>query len=173
MIRRVCRCLPLLSLLLAGACNRDPFERPGTVAARGLNDANLRIINWLDDANGTRMKDENGTLCTSSQSFTGLPERAAEAAQMQQMGVSMLLESRFAVGQGDVCETRHMVQARLKRCCQNALAAPDLVGALAVLMGDGPLDVQATGATHELLVNAVKAKDAKDKEGAQKNRPKL
>jgi hypothetical protein len=40
-------------------------------------------------------------------------------------------------------------------------------------MGDGPLDVQATGATHELLVNAVKAKDAKDKEGAQKNRPKL
>src|SRR5215217_1242371 len=93
-----------------------------------LNDANLRIINWLDDANGTRMKDENGTMCISSQSFTSLPERAAEAAQMQQMGVSMLLESRFAVGQGDVCETLRMVQARLKRCCQNALAAPDLVG---------------------------------------------
>jgi len=138
-----------------------------------LNDANLRIINWLDDANGSRMKDETGTMCTSSQSFTGLPERAAEAAQMQQMGVSMLLESRFAVGQGDVCATRRMVQARLQRCCRTALAAPDLVGALAVLMGDGPLDVQATGATHELLVNAVKAKDAKEKEGAQKNRPKL
>ena len=87
----------------------------------------------------------------------------------------MLLESRFSIGQGDVCETRRMVQARLQRCCQrqNILAGPDLVGALAVLMGDGPLDEQATGATHELLVNAVKTKDAKDKAGAQKNRPKL
>jgi hypothetical protein len=138
-----------------------------------LNDANLRIINWLDDADGSRMKDETGRLCTTSQSFTGLPERAAEAAQMQQMGVSMILESRFAIGQGDVCETRRMVQARLQRCCRTALAAPDLVGALAVLVGDGPLDVESTGATHELLVNAVKAKDAKEKEGAQKNRPKL
>ncbi|MEO5957139.1 MAG: hypothetical protein ABIR36_15820 [Nitrospiraceae bacterium] len=155
----------------------DLIKKYGTPSydngANQLNDANLRIINWLDDANGSRMKDENGTMCISSQSFTGLPERTAEAAQMQPMGVSMALESRWAVGQGDVCETRRMVQARLKRCCQNALAAPDLVGALAVLMGDGPLDVQATGATHELLVNAVKAKDAKEKEGAQKNRPKL
>lgn len=140
-----------------------------------LNDANLRIINWLDDADGSRMKDEDGRLCTASQSFTGMPERTAEAAQMQPSGVAMLLESRWALGQGDVCETRRMVQARLQRCCQrqNILAAPDLVGALAVLMGDGPLDVQATGATHELLVNAVKAKEAKEKEGAQKNRPKL
>lgn len=138
-----------------------------------LNDANLRIINWLDDADGSRMKDENGTTCISSQSFTGMPERTAEAAQMLPSGVAMLLESRFAVGQGDVCQTRRMVQARLKRCCQNALAAPDLVGGLAVLMGDGPLEVQAFGATHELLVNAVKAKDAREKEGAQKNRPKL
>lgn len=87
----------------------------------------------------------------------------------------MLLESRWALGQGDVCLTRRMVQARIQRCCvrQNILAAPDLVGALAVSMGDGPLDEQATGATHEMLVNAVKAKDAKDKAGAQKNRPKL
>jgi hypothetical protein len=68
-----------------------------------------------------------------------------------------------------------MVQARLQRCCQrqNILAAPDLVGALAVLIGDGPLEVQAIGATHEMLVSAVKAKDAKEKEGAQKNKPKL
>jgi len=140
-----------------------------------FNDTNLRIINWLDDADGSRMKDEDGRMCTTSQSFTGMPERTAEAAQMQPSGVGMLLESRWALGQGDVCETRRMVQARLQRCCQrqNILAAPDLVGALAVLMGDGPLDVQATGATHELLVNAVKAKDAKEKEGAQKNRPKL
>ena len=140
-----------------------------------LNDANLRIINWLDDADGSRMKDETGQLCTTSNSFTGIPYRSADAAQMPAQGVAMLLESRFSIGQGDVCETRLMVQARLQRCCQrqNILAAPDLVGALAVLIGDGPLDEQATGATHELLVNAVKAKDAKEKEGAQKNKPKL
>ncbi|MFN0039289.1 MAG: hypothetical protein ACKVP2_07250 [Burkholderiales bacterium] len=138
-----------------------------------LNDTNFRMINWLDDANGSRIKDETGTLCTSSQSFTGMPERTAEAAHMQPSGVAMLLESRWALGQGDPCETRRMVQARLKRCCQNALAAPDLVGALAVHIGDGPLNVQAIGATHQMLVNAVNAKDAKEKEGAQKNRPKL
>ena len=140
-----------------------------------FNDTNLRIINWLDDADGSRMKDETGQLCTTSNSFTGIPYRSADAAQMPAQGVAMLLESRFSIGQGDVCETRRMVQARLQRCCQrqNILAAPDLVGALVVLIGDGPLDEQATGATHELLVNAVKAKDAKEKEGAQKNKPKL
>ncbi|MDP3597653.1 MAG: hypothetical protein Q8S75_11735, partial [Nitrospirota bacterium] len=140
-----------------------------------FNDTNLRIINWLDDADGSRMKDETGQLCTTSNSFTGIPYRSADAAQIQPSGVAMLLESRFSIGQGDVCETRRMVQARLQRCCQrqNILAGPDLVGALVVLMGDGPLDEQATGATHQLLVNAVKAKDAKEKEGAQKNKPKL
>ncbi len=138
-----------------------------------LNDANLRIINWLDDANGSRMKDETGRLCTSAESFRGLPERTAEAAQMQPAGVSMTLESRFAVGQGDVCETRRMVQARLQRCCRTGLAAPDLVGALAVNIGDGQLNVEATGAAHQLLMNAVNAKDAKDKAAAQTNRPKL
>jgi hypothetical protein len=138
-----------------------------------LNDANLRIINWLDDADGSRMKDETGQLCTTSNSFTGIPHRSADAAQMPAQGVAMLLESRFSIGQGDVCETRRMVQARLQRCCREGLGATDLVGALVVHMGDGPLDEQATGATHEMLVNAVKAKDAKEKAGAQKNRPKL
>lgn len=139
--------------------------------ANQFNDANLRIINWLDDADGSRMKDETGRQCTYG---TGVPERGAEPAQMQANGVSMLLEARYAQG-GDGCETRRIVQARLQRCCQsqNILAAPDLVGVVSVTMNDGPLEIEATGATHELLVNAVKAKDAKDKEGAQKNRPKL
>jgi hypothetical protein len=29
---------------LLAACTNDPFERPGTVAPRGLNDANLRAM---------------------------------------------------------------------------------------------------------------------------------
>lgn len=92
---------------------------------------------------------------------------------MQQMEAGMRVESRFAIGAGHVCQTYRMVQAGLRRCCQNALAAPDLVGAITVTMGDGPLDEKSTGATHELLVNAVKSKDEKEKAGAQKNRPKL
>ncbi len=141
--------------------------------ARQLNDANLRILNWLDDADGKRMKDENGTTCTTSPSFVGIPDRTADAAQMQAQGVAMMLESRFSMGQGDICETRRMVQARLSRCCRDGLAAPDLVGGLVVNMGDGPLDEQATGATHEYILKAVKAKEAKDQQSAQQNRPKL
>ena len=30
--------------VLLAACTDDPFERPGTVAPRGLNDANLRAM---------------------------------------------------------------------------------------------------------------------------------
>jgi hypothetical protein len=33
-----------VAALLAAACTDDPFERPGTVAPRGLNDANLRAM---------------------------------------------------------------------------------------------------------------------------------
>ncbi|MEO8466078.1 MAG: hypothetical protein ABI640_12110 [Gammaproteobacteria bacterium] len=138
-----------------------------------LNDANFRVINWLDDADGKRMKDPTGQMCTTSNSFTGIPPQSAEAAQMPVRGISMLLESRFSIGQGDVCETRRMVQARLQKCCRDGLAAPNLVGGLVVHLGDGPLDEQSIGATHEMLVNATKAKDAKEQESAQKNRPKL
>ena len=56
---------------------------------------------------------------------------------------------------------------------QTILGAPDLVGALTVMMGDGPLDEVSMGATHELLMNAVKTKDVKEEAGARKNWPKL
>lgn len=143
--------------------------------AQQFNDTNLRILNWLDDANGNRLPDETGQMCISASSFTGIPYRSADAGQTQAQGVAMQLESPWAVGQGDVCETYRMVQARLARCCQseNVLGSPDLVGGLVVLVGDGPLNVQATGATHDFLLNAVKERETRDRGQAEQNRPKL
>lgn len=40
---RTCLALAAAAALLA-ACTDDPFERPGTVAPRGFNDANLRAM---------------------------------------------------------------------------------------------------------------------------------
>lgn len=40
---RTCLAAAAAAALLA-ACTDDPFERPGTVAPRGLNDANLRAM---------------------------------------------------------------------------------------------------------------------------------
>jgi hypothetical protein len=141
--------------------------------ASQLNDANQRTLVWLDDANGSRMKTVD-PLCMSNASFSsGNGSQGVDPMPMQQMEARMRVESNFVIGAGHVCQTYRMVQAQLRRCCQTALAAPDLVGAVTVTMGDGPLDEKSTGATHDLLVNAIKAKDAKEKEGAQKNRPKL
>ena len=139
-----------------------------------LNDANLRVINWMDDGKGNRVKDPDGiSSCPQTTSFTGIPPRSADAAQMPAQGIAMLLESRWSIGQGGECQTFRMVQARLQRCCRDGLAAPNLVGALVVHMGDGPLDEQSMGATHQMLLNASKAKETKEQENAQKNRPKL
>jgi hypothetical protein len=155
----------------------DLIKKYGTPSsdsgASQLNDANQRILIWLDDANGNRLKSVDQT-CLSNASFSsGNGSQGVDPVPMQQMEAGMRVESRFAIGAGHVCQTYRMVQAGLRRCCQNALAAPDLVGAITVTMGDGPLDEKSTGATHELLVNAVKSKDEKEKAGAQKNRPKL
>lgn len=40
---RTCLAAAAAAALLS-ACTDDPFERPGTVAPRGLNDANLRAM---------------------------------------------------------------------------------------------------------------------------------
>jgi hypothetical protein len=50
---------------------------------------------------------------------------------------------------------------------------PEVVGNMMVIMSSGPLDRVATEATFSYLQDAIKAKDAKSKEDAQKNRPPL
>jgi hypothetical protein len=50
---------------------------------------------------------------------------------------------------------------------------PEVVGSMQVVIGSGPLDRVATDATYNYLQDAIKAKDAKSKEDAQKNRPPL
>lgn len=37
-------CILAAAAAVLSACTDDPFERPGTVAPRGLNDANLRAM---------------------------------------------------------------------------------------------------------------------------------
>lgn len=143
--------------------------------ASQLNDANQRILVWFDDEKGNRMK-EFDPICLSNASFSsGNGSQGVDPVPMQAMEAGMRVEGQFSIGGLSVCQNYRMVQAGLRRCCQsqNILGAPDLVGGLTVTMGDGPLDQVSTGATHELLVNAVKTKDAKEKAGAQKNRPKL
>lgn len=44
MPRNIRTLLPVAAAALLAACVDDPFERPGTVAPRGLNDANLRAM---------------------------------------------------------------------------------------------------------------------------------
>ncbi|ALA57923.1 hypothetical protein [Nitrospira moscoviensis] len=157
----------------------DLIKKYGTpssdTGASQLNDANQRVLVWFDDAKGNRMKEFDPVCLTNASFSSGNGSQGVDPVPMQAMEAGMRVESRFAVGAGHVCQTYRMVQAGLRRCCQsqNILAAPDLVGAITVTIGDGPLDEKSVGATHELLVNAVKARDAKEKEGAQKNRPKL
>lgn len=146
--------------------------------ASQLNDANQRILVSIDDEKGNRIKayKEHEAACLTNSSFSsGNGSQGVDPVPIQTMEAGMRLEVRFVVGGGSVCQSYRMVHAGLRRYCQsqNILGAPGLVGALTVTMGDGPLDEVSTGATHELLVNAVKAKDAKEKAGTQKNRPKM
>jgi hypothetical protein len=157
----------------------DLIKKYGTpssdTGASQLNDANQRILVWFDDEKGNRMK-EFDSICLTNASFSsGNGSQGVDPVPMQAMEARMRVEGPFSIGGLSACQSYRMVQAGLRRCCQsqNILAAPDLVGAVTVTMGDGPLDEKSIGATHELLVNAVKAKDAKEKAGAQKNRPKL
>lgn len=53
------------------------------------------------------------------------------------------------------------------------IVLPDVVGSMLVMMGHGPLDRSATMATHKFLIEATKARDAKAKDDAAKNRPKF
>lgn len=52
--------LAAVAALSLAACTDDPFERPGTVAPRGFNDANLRAM-VVDPAHLRRGLEANAT----------------------------------------------------------------------------------------------------------------
>lgn len=71
------------------------------------------------------------------------------------------------------CGSYTMVRAQLLDSRAIGISTPGLVAGLIVMIAGGPLDRSATDATHHFLVEAIKAREAKEKEGAQKNRPAL
>ena len=119
---------------------------------------------------------EHEAACLTNSSFSsGNGSQGVDPVPIQTMEAGMRLEGGLSSVE-EVCARaigwfRQGSSGAVK--ARTSWGAPDLVGALTVTMGDGPLDEVSTGATHELLVNAVKAKDAKEKACTQKNRPKL
>jgi hypothetical protein len=61
MLRSLHTCMLAAAAVAAlAACTDDPFERPGTVAPRGLNDSNLRAM-VVDPAHLRRGLEANAT----------------------------------------------------------------------------------------------------------------
>ncbi|HKN88391.1 MAG TPA: hypothetical protein VJV04_16110 [Nitrospiraceae bacterium] len=151
--------------------------------------AGVRDMFWADDAQGNRLKDQvnasGGTSemlnnCRNKVMFTsGSGEYAntpASDIQADPTIVKLRLEQGYAAPLGsvaDMCAAHTIVHARLFYGYPIGISSPDVVGALVVAIGNGPLDRSATDATHKYLVQAAKTRDLKEKEGAQKNRPAL
>ena len=143
--------------------------------ASQLNDANLRILMWMDDLNGRRLDRAGITqVCWEVTSFSVMGDvRQTEPVHAREDGMRMKLEARYSMKGESTCHDHRMMEAKLQRCCKNGLAAPDLVGGLAVTHYEAPLDVNATGATHLFLLEAVRKRDQQEQQSAQQNRPKL
>ncbi len=86
--------LPLLLLLLAGACDRDSFDRPGTVTARGLNEANLRamVANPAHLQRGVEAGTSRGAVAAEAVDRLRRGQRQAlpSASQQNNMTVNMI-----------------------------------------------------------------------------------
>jgi hypothetical protein len=66
-----------------------------------------------------------------------------------------------------------MIYARLIYGYPIGISAPDVVGGLVVVVGSAPMDRMATEATHNFLMQAAQARDNRQKQAAQKNKPAL
>jgi hypothetical protein len=152
-----------------------------------LNPGGVRDMFWVEDAQGTRLKDlnpqeVNGILpnCrmltsfrSSKQEVGNTPIGAYEIATDVNM-VRLRLERGYKnqeyIG---TCVGYTMIHARLFYAYPLGITSPDVVGALLIAIGNDQLDESATNATHKYLAEAVKLHEIKEKQGAQKNRPAL
>lgn len=144
--------------------------------ASQLNDANLRVLLWMDDLAGRRLSaEEISTNCNGDVGRFSLvgDARQTEPVQYRPDAMQQKLEASKSMKGFSTCFDHRMMEAKLQRCCRNGLAAPDLVGGLTVVHYEAPLDVNATGATHQMLLEAARKRDQKEQDDAQKNRPKL
>lgn len=143
--------------------------------ASQFNDVNLRILIWMDNQAGKRLSaGEITTACWEVSGFSIIGDRSqTEPVQYRPDAMRSKLEASKSMKGFSTCLDHRMMEAKLQRCCTNGLAAPDLVGGLTVMHYEAPLDVNATGATHQMLLEAARKRDQKEQDDAQKNRPKL
>ncbi len=161
-------------------------------AATNLNAPAVQDLYCVDDAQGNRLKDqtnnegyENELLnqCRGKATFSS---SAYEGATSPGMGHEIQIDSgqvkkRLEEGYmavvgaylGEQCASHNIIHVRLYSAGSLGISAPGIVGALTVVIGNGPLHRSATDASHIYLMEAAKRRDIKEKEGAQKNRPAL
>jgi hypothetical protein len=158
-----------------------------TLAAPGVQD-----LYWVDDAQGNRLKDqtnnqgyENELLnqCRGKATFSSATQEGSvtpgmgHEIQIEPWAVKKGLEEGYAavVGgyYGEQCATHNIIHARLYSAGSLGISAPGVVGALTIVIGNGPLHRSATDASHKFLMEAAKRRENQEKSGAQKNRPAL
>jgi len=148
-----------------------------------LNPGGVRDMLWIEDPHGTRLKTISQqdlancrtleTFSSGKDPFSSLPAGSDILPDMSTR--RHLLEhgytnpAIYTSGCGDYT----IIHARLFYAYPLGISSPDVVGGLLVVMGNKPLDRSATDATHKYLIEAAKAREIKEKESAQKNRPAL
>lgn len=157
-----------------------------------LNATGVQDLYWVDDAQGNRLNDQTNregnesellnqcrgkaTFRSAAQEGSNTPAGGHEI-QAEPVQVKKGLEEGYAavVGAyyGEQCATHNIIHARLYYAQPIGISAPGVVGALTVVIGNGPLHRSATEASHKYLMEAAKMRDIKEKEGAQKNKPAL
>ena len=159
-----------------------------------LSAPGVQDLYWVDDAQGNRLKDqtnnqgyENELLnqCRGKATFSsagGSGEYAnspgsGHEIQIDSGQVKKGLEEGYiaTVGayMGEQCASHNIIHVRLYYGGSIGISAPGVVGAMTVVIGNGPLHRSATDASHKFLMESAKRRDIKEKEGAQKNRPAL
>ena len=161
-------------------------------AATNLNATGVQDLYWVDDAQGNRLKDqtnnqgyENELLnqCRGKATFSSSAYEGATAPgmgheiQINAGEVKKGLEEGYmaVVGAylGEQCASHNIIHARLYSAGSLGISAPGIVGALTVVIGNGPLHRSATDASHTFLMEAAKRRENQEKAGAQKNKPAL
>jgi hypothetical protein len=160
--------------------------------ATNLNAPGVQDLYWVDDAQGNRLKDqtnnqgyENELLnqCRGKATFSSSAYEGATAPgmgheiQINAGEVKKGLEEGYmaVVGAylGEQCASHNIIHARLYSAGSLGISAPGIVGALTVVIGNGPLHRSATDASHTFLMEAAKRRENQEKAGAQKNNPAL
>ncbi len=160
---------------------------PTSLYAPGVQD-----LYWVDDAQGKRLNDQTNregnesellNQCRGKATFQSAAQEGSvtpgggHEIQTEPIAVKTGLEQGYTalVGTyyGEQCATHNIIHARLYAAGSLGISASGVVGALTVVIGNGPLHRSATETSHKYLMEAAKMREMKEKEGAKKNRPAL